>query len=246
MTRKFYAAMASCVALLAPAVGTSIPGDTQNIVITESMQVPRATLQPGSYSLAIEDRQKDRAVVRVSSLNRKQQFLLLAVNSKKLVGDASKGIILFNAADTSKQILRGWICPSCSQGLEFVYPKLEAAKITGDTGQTVLAVDPAADKLPDNLSQNDMKIATLWLLSPERIASDRRGVGLKTAKYEVAAAPSAPAKTVSHHSALAPVHVAAARPAHLPKTASNTFSLAAWGAGLMLGALALRARRVSA
>jgi hypothetical protein len=243
MTRNFYTAMASCVALLLPAVGKSIPSDTQNIVITESMQVPRTTLQPGSYSLAIADRQKDRAVVRVSSLNRKQQFFLLAVNSKKLAGDSSKGIILFNAADTSKQILRGWVCPSCSQGLEFVYPKIEATKIIGATGQSVLAVDPTGDKLPENLSQSDMKIATLWLLSPERIAADRHGVGLKAAKYEVAAAPPADAKAVSHSRALAPVHVAAARK-HLPKTASNTFSLAAWGAGLVLAALTLRARRV--
>jgi hypothetical protein len=51
--------------------------DVQNIVITEAMQKPEATLQPGSYSLSIEDRLKDRAVVRVSNLNSKQHFLCL-------------------------------------------------------------------------------------------------------------------------------------------------------------------------
>jgi hypothetical protein len=209
--------------------------DTQNIVITEAMQIPQATLQPGSYSLSIEDRVKDRAVVRVSSLNSKQHFLVLAVNSRKLVSDNSKGIILFNAADEKLQILRGWICPGCTQGLEFVYPKLDGSKITAETGQPVLAVDPAFDKLPDALSADDMKVVTLWQLSPERITADRRGTGLKVARYEDSAAKRPNTKTA-----------ASVRHKHLPKTASNTFSLAGWGAAFVLAGCALRLRRAHA
>jgi hypothetical protein len=63
-----------------------------------------------------------------------------------------------------------------------VYPKLEAAKITGDTGEAVLAVDPESDKLPANLPPDDMKVVTLWLLSPERVEAGHHGVGLKAAK----------------------------------------------------------------
>jgi hypothetical protein len=117
--------------------------------------------------------------VRISSLNNKQHFLVLAVNSRKLASDNSKGIILFSAADEKMQILRGWVCPSCAQGLELVYPKLDALKITAETGQAVPAVDPSFDKLPDSLSSDDMKVVTLWLLAPERITPDRRGSGLK-------------------------------------------------------------------
>jgi len=210
--------------------------DTQNIVITEAMQIPQTTLQPGSYSLSIEDRLKDRAVVRISSLNNKQHFLVLAVNSRKLASDNSKGIILFNAADNKLQILRGWVCPSCAQGLEFVYPKLDALKITAETGQAVLAVDPAFDKLPDALSSDDMKVVTLWLLAPERITPDRRGSGLKVARYEAGSPVKRPDTKI----------VASVRPQHLPKTAGNTFSLAAWGAGLLLAAYALRLTRTNA
>jgi hypothetical protein len=208
--------------------------DTQNIVITEAMQIPQATLQPGSYSLSIEDRVRDRAVVRVSSLNNKQHFLMLAVNSRKLVSDNSKGIILFNAADEKLQILRGWVCPGCTQGLEFVYPKLDGLKITAETGQPVLAVDPAFDKLPDALSPDDMKAVTLWQLSPERITADRRGSGLKVVRYEDSA------KRLNTNT------VASVRHKHLPKTASNTFSLAAWGAAFLLAGCALRLRRAHA
>jgi sortase A len=61
-------------------------------------------------------------------------------------------------------------------------------KITAETGQAVLAVDPAFDKLPDSLSPDNMKVVTLWLLSPERVTPDRRGSGLKVAKYEASPA----------------------------------------------------------
>jgi hypothetical protein len=218
--------------------------DVQNIVITEALQIPQATLQPGSYSLSIEDRLKDRAVVRVSSLNSKQHFLVLGVNSRKLAPDNSKGIILFNAADEKLQILRGWVCPSCAQGLEFVYPKLDALKITAETGQAVLAVDPAFDRLPDALSSDDMKVVTLWLLAPERITPDRRGSGLKVAKYE--ASPLKRADIKADTKIVASIRPQHLPPQHLPKTASNTFSLAACGAGLLLAACALRLNRAHA
>jgi len=203
--------------------------DTQNIVITEAMQIPQATLPPGSYSLSIEDRVRDRAVVRISSLNSRQDFVALAVNSRKLVSDNSKGIILFNAADAKLQILRGWVCPHCTEGLEFVYPKRDATKITAETGQTVLATDPTFDNLPDTLSADDMKVVTLWRLSPKRILPDHRGSGLKVARYESSPVMRPNMKLV--------VNI---RHEHLPKTASNTFSLAAWGAGLLLAGCVLR------
>lgn len=209
--------------------------DTQNIVITEAMQIPHATLQPGSYSLSIEDRVRDRAVVRISSLNSTQDFVALAINSRKLASDSGKGIVLFNAADAKLQILRGWVCPHCTEGLEFVYPKRDAMKITAETGQTVPAIDAAFDKLPDELSAEEMKVATLWLLSPKRTLPNQRGAGLKMARYENSSATRPNMELVAN-----------VRRERLPKTASNTFSLAAWGAGLLLAACALRLRRAHA
>jgi len=203
--------------------------DTQNIVITEAMQIPQVTLPPGSYSLSIEGRVKDRAVVRISSLNSTQDFVALAVNSPKLVSDNSKGIILFNAADAKLQILRGWVCPHCTEGLEFVYPKRDAAKIMAETGQPVLATDPAFDNLPDTLSAEDMKVATLWRLSPRRILADQRGSGLKVARYESSSAMRPSMQLVAN-----------VRHERLPQTGGNMFSLAAWGAGLLLAGCALR------
>ena len=62
-----------------------------------------------------------------------------------------------------------------------------------------MAVDPSYDKLPSNLSADDMKVVTLWLLSPERVTADNTGQGVKAAKYVAPnAAPSADATVASN------------------------------------------------
>ena len=206
--------------LAALAFGAS---DSQKIAIKRDLQIPGEVLKPGSYTLSVEDRMSDRAIVRISNdADAKQHFLLLAVPSTQLSAAASKGIILFKAADPAKQILRGWACADCSSPLELVYPKLEAAKLTGDTGESVLAVDPASDKLPANLTPDDMKVVTLWLLSPERVEAGHHGAGLKAAKYQVASAGRR----------------------HLPQTASNFYWLALLGTLSLGSSLLLRAMRL--
>jgi LPXTG-motif cell wall-anchored protein len=207
--------------------------NTQNIAIDSALQIPGDILNSGTYKLALESRMADRAIVRISSANTGKQYLLLAVPSRKLSGDASKGIVLFTPADDHKQILRGWVCPNCSKGLEFVYSKAEAAKITDETAQPVFAVDSAYDKLPPALSADDMKVATVWSLSPERITGASVGVGVKAVKYSKAIKSRRPASKAD-----APAK-------QLPKTATNTWSLALWGMVLLAAAMALRANRLS-
>jgi LPXTG-motif cell wall-anchored protein len=208
--------------LLTPGVSLFAASNTQQIAVKRDLQIPGEVLKPGSYTISVEDRMTDRAIVRISNdTNEKQHFLLLAVPSNHILAPAAKGIILFKAADTTKPILRGWACADCVNPLEFVYPKLEAAKITSDTGESVLAVDPASDKLPADLSPDDMKVVTLWLLSPERVEAGHHGAGLKAAKYQAASARR-----------------------HLPQTASNFYWLALLGTLSLSLSLLLRATRL--
>jgi LPXTG-motif cell wall-anchored protein len=197
--------------------------NTQTITLTRDLQIPGETLKPGAYTLAVEDRMQDRAIVRLSSVGGGPHYLLLGVPNSELNDRGEKGIILFGAADPSKRILQGWLCPKCSSALELVYPKLEAVQITKDTGESALAVDPVSDKLPVNLSPDDMKVVTLWLLSPERIVAGHRGEGLKAAKYSPAAS------------------LADSR--HLPHTASNAYWFALFGMLSLALSLVVRSSR---
>ena len=123
-------------------------GETQNVTISQKVQIPGAVLKPGTYTLSVEDRLQDRAIVRISTEDPNKHYLILTVPSEKLSDAGSNGLIFFTSKDAKKQALRGWKCPSCAAGLEFVYPKLEAAKLTDETTLPVLAVDPTYDKLP--------------------------------------------------------------------------------------------------
>jgi len=208
------------------AVGASAASaDSQQIVIDHALRIPGETLQPGKYTLSLEDRLRGRAIVRIANEANGQHTFLLSVPSLKITSNESPGLIFFTDQD-SQQILRGWLCPSCSKPLELVYGKEEAVKISGETGQSVLAADPAYDKLPANLSPDDMKVVTLWLLSPERV-SNGRGVGLKAAKY--VAPPGMPAVPTRNQ---------------LPQTASSAYSFMTAGFAWLAGFGMLRVRRL--
>ncbi|MDQ2840511.1 MAG: hypothetical protein M3Y72_05620, partial [Acidobacteriota bacterium] len=102
----------------------------------------------------------------------------------------------------------------------------------GDFGTPVLAIDPTYDKLPANLSRDDMKVVTLWLVSPKRIV-EGKGEGADAAKLSVAR-PQAPN-----------VQLAANRK-RLPKTASNFYELGFGGVFLMVISILLYVRRRAA
>ena len=242
------------------------PNDTQSLSLNDKVEVPGAELKAGSYTFSVEDRLRDRAIVRIANASGDQHFLLLAVPNGK-ISATSKGLLFFtNSKDSSKQVLKAWNCPNCAIPLEFVYPKLEAVKITDASTEPVLAVDPTYDKLPSNLSADDMKVVTLWLLSPERITAENVGEGVKAVKYAPGAVtPISPSEAASAAAASAPASEpaqtaanvspseqpstsagAASRPHHnrLPKTASNTYLFGLCGLLSLAVGLCLRARRL--
>jgi LPXTG-motif cell wall-anchored protein len=185
-------------ALSVAMVQAQLGNEGQNVTLDKRLQIPGEVLKPGSYTFSLEDRMGNRAIVRIESKEKGKHHLVLAVPSGKLPRAAGQdGLVYFNNSKQDKQVLRGWQCRGCGAGLEIVYPKLEAAKITGESGQSVLAVDPESDKLPKNLSADDMKVVTLWLLSPQRITADNRGEGLNAAKYEGSAEKASPRQTAS-------------------------------------------------
>jgi len=202
--------------------------DSQNVSFDKPVQIPEAVLQPGKYSIRLEDRLADRAIVRITGPDHADHYLL-TVPSKTLKA-AGAGLIFFpDSAGTAA--LNGWECNGCKRPLEFVYPKDEAVKLTAEMGKPVLAYDPSYDKLPDNLSPADRKVVTLWLLAPKTVSPQGRGEGLTAAKY------SAP-RTVASAEPL---------PKTMPKTASLAFlELLAGFLSFVAGTVAFLWRKVSA
>lgn len=262
---RFFVATAS-IAVGAPVFMIAAELPSQQITTTSKVKIPGSDLEPGQYTFAVEDRLQDRAIVRITSRDGKH-YLVLTVPNTKLEKSTDNGLTYF-VSDKGKEIVRAWSCPGCAAPLEFVYPKAEAAKITDGTAQSVLAVDPSSDKLPLHLSEDDMKVVTLWLLSPERITGAHKGSGVAAEKYvgveangadrqapapvtaqnntppnppnvEMANAEAAPSGVAPSNGAPSSM----ARRRSLPHTASNTFLFALAGLLLMLAASALRLSR---
>lgn len=181
MRTSLLAGTAAMLVTLVAGVDARQAQETQNVTLSEKLQIPGAVLKPGQYTFSIEDRLQDRAIVRITSADSDKHFLLLTVPNAQLHG--SDGSLVFFTADANKHVLRGWSCPGCSSTLEVVYPKAEAAKLTETTTEPVMAVDPAYDKLPENLSPDDMKVVTLWLLSPKPLTARDRTPGVQATKY---------------------------------------------------------------
>ena len=247
MKAHYFLASLVVSSLATTTLAAAADSSSQPLQVTSTLKIPGATLQPGKYTVSVEDHLKDRAIVRVSGTD-SEHYLLLAVPSKRLSPIRKGSFSYFQAADNT-QALRGWKCSGCATPLEFVYSKADAVALTGTSAKPVLAVDPTYDKLPANLSADDMKVVTLWLVSPETITADNKGQGVKAAKLadaqptEVAAAQSSPKTSADT------TEVADARPPaghRLPHTGTNTFSLLAAGLLLFMGAGALRVRNNAA
>ncbi len=242
---RLFLSLAAC---LLPVVASAQTGSSQNVTLSGTVQIPGAELKAGTYAFSVEDRLRDRAIVRITnSQDASEHYLLLSVPNPKLSASSADQLTMFKNGNESKQALRAWKCATCKAPLEFVYPKLEAVKLTDDSTQPVLAVDPTYDKLPANLSADDMKVVTLWLLSPQRITADNVGEGVKAAKYASVANPSPePTQEASAAPApAAPTESASIQGRHkLPKTASNTYLYSLLGFGCLGGALALRMKRL--
>ncbi len=237
MKTSLFGLVAVVAPLFLPALPAFSAESTQSVTLASQTEIPGGELKPGTYTFAVEDRLPDRAIVRVSNAqDPAEHHLILTVPNRKISILSNDHLAYFKTSD-NLQPLRAWQCSACPAPLEFVYPKAEAVKLTGETAQTVMAVDPVYDKLPANLSPDDMKVVTLWLLSPERVTPENTGQGVKAAKYVPPA--NASASPTQEMASNMPAHTRR----HLPKTASNTYLYALLGLFLLGGALALRVLR---
>lgn len=214
---------------LVSGTGVFAAENAQTVAVKTRLKIPEATLEPGQYTFSVEDRLQDRAIVRIASLGDGSHYLVLAVPDPTVKGGHSESLVNYHSSSVSNaQTLKAWFCSGCAVPLAFVYPKAEAAALTDEAGEPVLAVDPSYDKLPSNLSQDDMKVVTLWLLSPKTITPDHKGEGVTGAKLTDARKGT--------------TELAAVRTpkGHLPKTAGDTYEWALAGILVMFAGAFVR------
>jgi hypothetical protein len=138
-----------CAAMLTVLAAPGVRADEWNkktiLTFSGPVQIPGATLPPGSYVFKLADLSGNRHVVQVFDKDEKKIIAtLLAIPNDRL--DASdEPVVLFTERPAgSPQAVKVWFYPGNRIGNEFVYPKSMAMKLAKANHQSVLAMDDSS------------------------------------------------------------------------------------------------------
>jgi hypothetical protein len=158
--------LASIVITAAPllAAPTAPPTD---FTLSAPSNIPGATLPPGPYTIRVLNRLSDRIILRVDAPGGTLHSTFIGISNSQIAKPSTAGPVRWSTPSNGATYLKGWYFPGTSSVVEFVYPKAEALSIASSNPSKVPAIDPASEgKVADSsLSQNDMQLLTLWLLS---------------------------------------------------------------------------------
>jgi hypothetical protein len=126
--------MAISAALLLAMSVPRLRADTTNkrtiVTFGEAVEIPGMVLQPGTYVFELANSQWDRNIVQV--FDQDQTHLLttfLAIRDYRLE-PVDKTVIQLDERETNApQAIHSWFYPGGSDGLEFIYPKSNAASV---------------------------------------------------------------------------------------------------------------------
>jgi len=108
------------------------------LTINETIQLPNATLQPGTYTIKLLDSQSDRHVVQVFDKDEKHLITtILAVPNYRLQPTGKSKFSFWEVPAGQAPALRAWFYPGDNFGQEFVYPKNMSTQIAASAKMAV-------------------------------------------------------------------------------------------------------------
>jgi hypothetical protein len=174
-----------------------------DFTISNPSHIPGATLQPGTYSIHVVNRLSDRVILKVDAANGSVHSMFIGIPNDRIERPAGSGAVKWANSPDGTTYIKGWYFPGSSSVVEFVYPKADAVALATSNPAKVPAVDPASEgKVTDNtLSQDDMQLLTLWLLSLEEVGPGGTAPSIKAARYETASVSQKPTIKALPHTA---------------------------------------------
>jgi hypothetical protein len=180
-----------------------------NFTLSSPVHVPGETLKKGDYTIQVLNRLSDRVILQVDDAKGKVRATFLGIPKNDITKPADNGSVNWPNPAGRATYVKGWSFPDSPGVIEFVYPKDEAVSIATANPAKVPAVDPASEgKVADkSLSQDDMQLLTLWLLSLQQVGPGLPAGGIKAERYQLtASAGYKPAiKALPHTASMMPV-----------------------------------------
>jgi hypothetical protein len=241
----------AAVATLAPTLKADEWDKKTILTVNETIQLPNATLQPGTYTFKLLDSQSDRHIVQVFDKDGMHIIAtILAIPNYRLQPTGKSKFTFWEVPAGQPAAMRAWFYPGDNFGQEFVYPKNMSAQIAASAKMTV----------PTTEAQTAEEYKTAAVTSTDQSgasASLDQSTYTQTQTAEVTPAPApAPAPVVAPEPtpepAPAPVAVTAApeptpvpdqTPAELPHTASSVPLIGLVGLVSMLAFFAVRSKK---
>ena len=234
------------------------------ITIDEAVQLPTATLQPGTYVIRLlSSPAADRHTVQFFDKDEKHVIATIEAIPNERVRPTGKSVFAFWETPAGQpKALRAWFYPGDNFGQEFAYPKDEAARISArnnnvkvptvkDEKSSDVSAQNNSSAQNDRYAQNSASStpaaepapATQATSAPEPSTAPASEPATQSAPVEVAQARQpAPAASDNNSDAQRVNSTPAPAPATdtLPRTASNMPLLALIGIISMVAALALK------
>ena len=216
------------------------------LTVNETIQLPNATLQPGTYTFKLLDSQSDRHIVQVFDKDgRKIITTILAIPNYRLQPTGKSKFTFWEVPAGQPAAMRAWFYPGDNFGQEFVYPKNMSAQIAASAKMAV----------PTTEAQTEAEYKTAPVTATtESGASSSLDSSAYTAEATPPATPApAPAVTAEPTPEPAPAPQATPTPeptpvpdqtpSELPHTASSVPLIGLAGLVSMLAFFALRPNR---
>lgn len=137
---------AASIGLLGLALAPNARADEWNkrttLTVTETIQVPGATLAPGEYVMKLLDSPSDRHIVQVFNADEtKVETTILAIPNYRLKPTGKTVFTFWEMPPGQPKALRAWFYPGDNFGQEFAYPKVKATEIATVAHAPVPAVE---------------------------------------------------------------------------------------------------------
>ena len=116
------------------------------ITTDEVMQVPHATLQPGTYVIKLVGSPSDRHIVQFLDKGEKHVITtMIAIPNERLRATGKSVFAFWEVPAGQPKALRAWFYPGDDYGQEFAYPKELASRITGSNNGAKVPIEQQKD-----------------------------------------------------------------------------------------------------
>jgi hypothetical protein len=238
-------AIALVVLMFAPLAMAQDMNSNKKTYLTFSgpVEVPGATLEPGTYMFQLADVQSNRHIVQIFNQDGTKLIVTtLTIPDQRMEPTDKPQVKFLETSAGTPAAIRSWYYPGDVIGDEFIYPKDQAMRIARATNQTVLSSDTiTGDGIPGMRAETTARINAEGQTVTEEAQTTRpaeqpapptpqpQAAPPPTPQPEAATPPSPPAPPVSSEPGTsAPAQrrqgaaVGTGGRSELPRTASST------------------------